>query len=99
MHFKATMRCHFSSPYWQRSKSLIISNIAKGKPAHPFVADYKQYKSMEGNLAITVKTKNALDPTTLLLGIHPIDTLPCEQNNMHNDTSYSIVCKCKLAEN
>lgn len=54
---------------------------------------------MEGNLAITVKTKNALDPTTLLLGIHPIDTLPCEQNNMHNATSYSIVCKCKLAEN
>lgn len=53
---------------------------------------------MEGNLAITVKTKNALDPTTLLLGIHPIDTLPCEQNNMHNDTSYSIVCKCKLAK-
>ena len=62
---------------------MIISKIAKGKPAYPFVAHYKCYKSIEGNLAITLKTKNALDPTTLLLGIHPIDTLPCEQKDMH----------------
>ena len=62
---------------------MIISKIAEGKLEYPFVAHYKCYKSIEGNLAITFKTKNALDPTTLLLGIHLIDTLPCEQRDMH----------------
>lgn len=58
---------------------------------YPFVAD----GTISGiNLwkTKTFKTQSALDPTTLLLGIYPTDTFPCAQNNMHEDTSYSIVC-------
>lgn len=47
---------------------------------------------------ITLKTKNTLDPTALLLGIYPTDIAPCAQNNMYKDTSYSIICQCKLTK-
>lgn len=76
--------------------TLILTKI-KRKPAYPFVDD-KWYKSMESNSALTFKTKNALDPTTLLLGIYLTDTLPHAQNSLQKDASYSTVYKCKLTK-
>lgn len=66
-------------------------NTVKRKPAYSFVAD-GTVSAINLQKAITFKTQNALDPTTLLLGIYPIDTFPCTQNNMHKDTRYSNVC-------
>lgn len=91
MHFRTTMRCHFSLSYGQRSKRLMTSNIVKKKPAYLFVAD-RTIRGINLRKTITFKTQNALDPTILLLGIYPTDTFPCAQNNMHEDTSYSTFC-------